>query len=124
MQNLNDYERTLLAGWEEVHKKGQLSLWILLALKDGAKYMGRIKNFIADASNQTILPDDRSMYRALRRFNDSELVEYELMPKTGGPDLKIYQLTLTGEHVLRAFIDRNISSIFYKVANRTLIKKG
>ncbi len=124
MHTLSDYEGTLLAGWEEVHKKGQLSLWILLALKDGAKYMGRIKVFIADATNHTITPDDKSMYRALRRFTASEIVDYEMIPSDKGPDLKIYQLTPTGENVLRAFVKRNISQIFYQTVNRKLIEKG
>jgi len=30
---MNEYEQQLLDGWEEVFKKGQLTLWIMLALR-------------------------------------------------------------------------------------------
>jgi PadR family transcriptional regulator PadR len=33
----------LLTTWEETYKKGQLTLWIFLALRDGDKYMNEIK---------------------------------------------------------------------------------
>lgn len=124
MAHLDDYEEKLLAGWEEVHHKSQLSLWILLALKDGAKYMATIKDFISDATNQQIQPDDKSVYRALRRFRDSDLVSYELQPSSGGPDLKIYSLTETGSKVLKSFLERNITEIFYQPRNRKLIEEG
>ncbi|NLT50195.1 MAG: PadR family transcriptional regulator, partial [Ignavibacteria bacterium] len=29
----------LLSAWEETYKKGQLTLWVFLALKDGKKYV-------------------------------------------------------------------------------------
>ena len=34
----------LLAGWEDVYKKSQLTLWILIALKDGEKSMASVKD--------------------------------------------------------------------------------
>ena len=33
----------LLTSWEETYKKGQLTLWVFLALKDGQKYVDEIK---------------------------------------------------------------------------------
>ena len=36
----------LLSSWEQTYKKGQLTLWIFLALKDGQKYVDEIKEFI------------------------------------------------------------------------------
>ena len=36
----------LLNSWEETYKKGQLTLWIFLSLKDGDKYVDEIKYFI------------------------------------------------------------------------------
>ena len=124
MKKLDDYEEKILAGWEDVHHKSQLSLWILLALKDGEKYMASIKDFISGATHQLISPDDKSVYRALSRFRDSDLVDYELMPNANGPDLKIYQLTQTGINVLESFLERNIIDIFYQPRNRKLIEKG
>jgi PadR family transcriptional regulator PadR len=36
----------LLSAWEETYKKGQLTLWIFLSLKDGNKYVDEIKLFV------------------------------------------------------------------------------
>lgn len=118
---LNSYEQTLLDGWEEVHKRGELTLWILLALKDGPKHMGHIKQFIADATNDVLSADDKSIYRALRRYADADMLEHKNQPGKNGPDLKVYNLTDTGAKVLRAFLDRNIST-FYKPEFKNLIK--
>jgi DNA-binding PadR family transcriptional regulator len=63
------------------------------------------------------------VYRALRRFRDSDLVTYELQPSSGGPDLKIYSLTETGSKVLKSFLERNITDIFYQPRNRKLIEE-
>lgn len=112
MTGLTEYEQKLLKGWEDVHNRGQMSLWILLALKDGAKHMSHIKDFIARMTNHMLVPDDKSVYRALRRFKDSELVSFKLTPSSAGPDLKIYELTHTGTSVLKAFLRRNIVEIF------------
>lgn len=118
---LNSYEEKLLAGWEDVHKKGQLTLWVLLALKDGQKHMGEIKQFILEATNGSLQVDDKSLYRALRRYADVELTRYETLPGDRGPSLKAYALTPTGEKVLDAFVRRNISTVFYKPEIRQLI---
>ncbi len=123
MKHLNDYEQTLLQGWEDVHNKGQLTLWVLLALSDGAKHMSSIKEFISGMA-KTLTPDDKSVYRALRRYRDSDLVEYQTVPSTSGPDLKIYSLSSTGKRVLASFLERNISGIYYQPTVRTLIEKG
>ncbi len=124
MEQLNDYTHKLLSGWEDVHNQGQLSLWILLSLKDGAKYMGLIKEFIVDATHQILVPDDKSVYRALRRFRDAGLIKYELLPTTGGPDRKMYSLTEAGALVLQTFLERNIIGILYQPKIRKLIEKG
>ncbi|HSX45264.1 MAG TPA: PadR family transcriptional regulator [Candidatus Saccharimonadales bacterium] len=110
---LDKYEQTLLNGWEDTHKQSQLTLWIMLALKHGPKHMNAIKKFISNWTNQTILADDKSIYRALRRFNEAELISFTNKPSQKGPDLKIYELTDTGSHVLSKFIERNISDIFF-----------
>src|SRR4051812_46916709 len=97
---LNDYEQKLLAGWEDVYKKGQLNLWILLALKEAPKHMADIKQAMADLTDGTVSADDKSMYRALRRYTEAELVGYTFRPSPNGPDLKVYELTDTGRNVL------------------------
>lgn len=108
MDHLNDYEVKLLEGWEDVFKRGSLTLWTLLALKDGPKHMAQIKDFISGITKEVVTADDQSMYRGLRRYYDAELVRFETVASESGPDLKYYSLTKTGEVVLRAFVGRNI----------------
>lgn len=118
------YEQQLLEGWEEVFKKGQLTLWILLALKDGPKHMAEIKDFIAQSTNQVLTADDQSMYRSLRRYHDSELVEFMTEAGQNGPDRKVYGLTDTGAIVLTSFLERNIINVFYKQEIKALIERS
>ncbi len=120
---LTDYENKLLHGWEDVHKKGQLTLWVLLALKDGPKYMANIKRFISTATSGTLEADDQSMYRALRRYYDAEMVDYQEKPGKNGPDRKVYSLTSTGSHVLSGFVRRNITNVYFnKTISQLLIE--
>lgn len=121
--SLDSYEQKLLNGWEEVYKKGQLTLWILLALKSGPKYMPDIKHFIDDATNCTLSADDKSMYRALRRYADAELVGFKTEPGDSGPDRKVYELSPTGKKVLSEFLDRNINKVLFKPSLRELLNK-
>ncbi len=111
---LDDYEQKLLDGWEDVFKKGQLTLWIMLALKDGPKHMAEIKAFIDTATNNTLSADDQSMYRALRRYYDAEMIDFTQESGKGGPDLKVYALSKVGAKVLEQFIQRNVVSVFFK----------
>lgn len=120
---MNEYEQKVLDGWEDVFKKGQLTLWIFLALKQGPKHMADIKRFIEDTTNNTVSADDRSIYRALRRYYDTELVTYQQEPGKGGPDRKIYSLTKTGMTVLDEFTARNITNVFFKPTVRSLLEQ-
>jgi PadR family transcriptional regulator PadR len=121
---LDNYEQKLLNGWEDVYKKGQLTLWIMLALKDGPKYMAEIKQFIHFATNDTLSADDKSLYRALRRYYDAEMIDYTQEPGKSGPDRKVYKLTDVGERVLNTFLERNFATVFYKPEIMSLVKKG
>lgn len=120
---LDHYEEKILNGWEEVFKKGQLTLWIMLALKDGTKHMAEVKQFITEATNGTLTADDQSMYRALRRYYDVELVDFRQEPGKSGPDLKIYNLTELGLKILNVFVKRNITSVFFKPGIKQLIER-
>ena len=111
--SLSAYEQTLLTGWEDVFKKGNLTFWIMLALKDSPKHMAEIKSFITDTTGGTISADDQSMYRALRRFNDAQLVTYVTAPSESGPDLKIYKISHIGRNILQLFIERNIIGPYF-----------
>lgn len=108
---LDAYEQNLLNGWEEVFKKGQLTLWIMLALDDGPKHMTEIKDFISSATQQALTADDQSMYRSLRRYNSAEIIDFNSKPGNNGPDLKIYRLTKLGKKLLQEFLERNIKPI-------------
>jgi PadR family transcriptional regulator PadR len=119
----NQYEQKLLDGWEEVFKKGQLTLWIMLALKDGPKHMADIKQFIHSSTDGTLSADDKSMYRALRRYYDAEMLDFTT--KAGnGPDFKIYSLTGIGHKVLERFVERNIIKVFFKPQIKELIERS
>ncbi len=122
MPQLTDFEGTLLEGWESVYKMGQLSLWLMLALKDGAKHMAQIKQFIHTHAG-ALTADDKSVYRALRRYHAAGLVNFETVPNASGPDRKFYALSDVGQHVLEQFLVRNIH-VFYDPTVRKLIEKG
>lgn len=111
---LNCFEEKLLQGWEEVFKKSQLTFWILLSLKDGPKHMSDMKSFMTAKTNGLVEADDKSMYRALRRFADVDMVSFSLERNQNGPDRKVYQLTETGLQVLNNFAKRNILNVYYK----------
>ena len=118
------YEEQLLDAWEEVFKKGQLTLWILLALKDGPKHMAEIKQFIEKATDGSMTADDQSMYRALRRYHDAEMVGFTGEPGRNGPDRKVYRLTAIGHAVLESFVQRNILNVFYKPHIKRLVEEA
>lgn len=103
------YEQNLLDNWEEVYKRGQLTLWVLLALSEGAKTMAEARAWLHQKTNGTITAEERSLYRVLQRFHTAELVDLTTRPGAKGPDQKIYALSQTGSRVLAKFIDRNIA---------------
>ncbi|HEX7963720.1 MAG TPA: PadR family transcriptional regulator [Candidatus Saccharimonadales bacterium] len=111
---LSTYEGQLLAGWEEIYKRGQLTLWILLALYDGPKHMSLIKDYIQSHTGGMLTADDQSMYRALRRYDETELVTFKSEQAAGGPDRKMYKLTKTGENVLAQFVKRDIAVLLHE----------
>jgi PadR family transcriptional regulator, regulatory protein PadR len=121
---LDEYGTKLLSSWEEVYKKGQLTLWIMIALKDGPKHMGAIKAFIQEATNGTLEADNQSMYRALRRYYDAELLDAASKPGKSGADRKVYQLSKLGEQVLDSFVRRNITQVFYQPHIKQLFERS
>ncbi|HMR85108.1 MAG TPA: hypothetical protein PKE30_18310, partial [Niabella sp.] len=58
----------LLSSWEETYKKGQLTLWIFLALQNDKKYVDEIKSFVEEKSKNTMTCEEQSLYRVLRKF--------------------------------------------------------
>lgn len=104
----------LLAAWEESYKKGQLSLWIFLALKEEKKYVDEIKTFVQVQSNETMRCEEQSLYRALRKYQHLGVVDFEIGKGNKGPERKYYFLTGLGLSLVERFIDRNIRVFFNK----------
>lgn len=111
----------LLNSWEETYKKGQLTLWIFLSLKDGSKYVDEIKSFIEKNSEGTISCEEQSLYRSLRKFHHVSIVKFDLKDGNKGPSRKYYSLTSLGETLLKSFIKRNIN-LFFKSSIKNLIQ--
>jgi len=110
----------LLEAWEDTYKKGQLTLWVFLSLRDGEKYVEEIQLFVAQKSLGTINCEEQSLYRLLRKFRELQLVEFTTKPGSGGPERKYYFLTKTGKELLQRFAERNIS-LFYRPEIQALL---
>lgn len=98
----------LLEAWEETYKKGQLTFWVFLALKESNKCMEEIKEFVERASEGTMTCEEQSLYRNLRKFQNLDIVAYDCRKVSKGPDRKCYYLTPTGEELFKRFVERNI----------------
>ena len=123
MDNLDTYGQKVLTSWEEVYKKGQLTFWLLVALKEGPKHMAAIKDYITTATGGTLTADNQSMYRALRRFYEAELLDADSSPGSGGAERKVYRLSPLGSQVLDAFTQRNITNVYYQPALQELLER-
>ena len=113
----------LLSAWEETYKKGQLTLWIFLSLKDGKKYVDEIKTFVEEQSENTMTCESQSLYRNLRKFQHVGVVDYETGIGNKGPERKYYYLTELGQKLLDNFIERNIKLFFSKRINNLINKE-
>jgi PadR family transcriptional regulator PadR len=98
----------LLAQWESVYKKGLLTFWILLLLHERPMYVFEMGQALETASQGTMSADERSLYRALRRFEWSGFVESEWQDSDVGPQRRYYRLSELGAELLRRFTERNI----------------
>jgi PadR family transcriptional regulator PadR len=108
MKSNSDYHKLILDSWEQAFHKGQLTFWILIGLKESPKCLEEIQLFIKEHTNNVIIFDEQSIYRALRKYYDVELVDYELRDSERGPQRKYYALTKIGNSVLKQFTERNI----------------
>lgn len=120
-----DYKKidALVSEWDDVYKKGQLGLWILLALCDGEKFAADIADFMYEATDEFFEVKEQSLYRALRRFKAMEMVDVkEIDSPSGGAKRKIYYLTPTGNVVLGKFVEMHILPLTKVNIARLLIK--
>jgi len=106
--NNNNFFDQLLISFEESFKKGLLSFWIFLSLKQSKKYVDEIKLFIENNTNKAMRCESQSLYRNLRKFKHLGLVDYDLGQGNKGPDRKYYFLTEFGKEFFDKFVERNI----------------
>lgn len=121
MNSKQHLHEELLGAWEETYKKGQLTLWIFLSLKEGPKYVSQLQESIEKFSRGTIRAEEQSLYRTLRKFYHLKMVDFSAGKGHKGPERKYYQLTPLGEDLLKSFIDRNIMLFFEEPLKDLLI---
>lgn len=106
---MNEQELTLLLEqWEGVYKKGLLTFWLLLLLHERPLYVFEMGETLAQVSRGTLSADERSLYRALRRFEAAGFVRSEWQDSEVGPNRRYYHLTELGTQLLQKFTERNI----------------
>lgn len=111
----------LLSAWEDTYKKGQLTLWIFLSLKEGPKYVQALQKSIDSFSKGTISAEEQSLYRTLRKFYHLKMVDFSAGKGHKGPDRKYYHLTPLGESLLQSFVERNIMLFFENPLRELLV---
>lgn len=121
--NKNNQLSELLSAWEETYKKGQLTLWIFLSLKDGKKYVDEIKSFVEEQSNHTMTCESQSLYRNLRKYQHVGVVNFQTGEGNKGPERKYYFLTELGLELLNSFIERNINLFFSEQIKNLIISE-
>jgi len=99
---------TLLEQWESVYKRGLLTFWVLLLLHEYPMYVFEMGQALEAVSKGTMSADERSLYRALRRFERAGFVESEWRASDVGPRRRYYHLSELGAELLRRFTRRNI----------------
>ncbi len=116
-----DLQDELLKAWEETYKKGQLTLWIFLSLKEGPKYVSELQESIGSFSRGTIMAEEQSLYRTLRKFYHLKMVDFDTGKGNKGPERKYYHLTPLGQDLLSAFVKRNILLFFEDPLKKLLL---
>jgi len=124
IMNKDNQISELLSAWEDTYKKGQLTLWIFLSLKDGNKYVDEIKSFVEEQSNQTMSCESQSLYRNLRKYQHIGVVDFETGEGNKGPERKYYFLTTLGKELLNQFVSRNINLFFNQKIKSLLNQEG
>ncbi len=98
----------LLDQWESVYKKGLLTFWLLLLLCERPMYVFEMGEALTEVSQCSITADEKSLYRAMRRFEAMGLVASTWHHSERGPRRRYYHPTQLGIELLRHFIRRNI----------------
>lgn len=104
----SDQSDRLLQQWEDSYKKGLLSFWMLLLLHGRSTYAYEMTAMIAEMSQGTVVADEKSIYRALKRFEENGIIQSRTQASDMGPPRRYYSLTPLGQQLLARFIERNI----------------
>ena len=107
-----EYLAELQDAWELNFKKGFLSFWILLALREEDQFLEGIMEFIRQRTSNKLSYDEQSTYRALRKFTELELITFEMHKSNKGPDLKKYRISKLGNKLLQSFINDNFAPFY------------
>ncbi len=101
LPELDDFEQALVDQWSEIHKRSALVHILMVALAHGPKWSGDLVDFIDNVNGGAWGVDERSLYRALRRLERSEVIEHhkESVPGTGAKR-KVFTITASGRRVL------------------------
>lgn len=110
----------LVEDWDEMYKRSQLTLWIMLALGHGEKYAAEIAQFMDSVTGGVFVVQEQSLYRALRRFRRMALVQVREGESEQGPKRKYYSLTDTGREVLGRFLRMHIAPMYSAIAKDTI----
>ncbi len=78
-----------------------LSLHVLLALTDGPEHGYRIGKEVEDRSSGKLKPTTGSLYQALRRLNEDDLIDEAPRPAGEDERRQYFRLTPLGRRVLR-----------------------
>ena len=101
----------LLDQWESAYKKGLLTFWVLLLLHERPSYVFEMGQQLDDISQGSISVDEKSLYRALRRFEAMGVVQSTWQPSEVGPRRRYYSLTELGTMLLQEFTRRTQAGI-------------
>lgn len=117
------YTEQVVTAWEDSYKKGLLTFWILVALHNGPKHVGEVKEFIESTATTNLTVDEKSLYRSLTRLKKMALVTTTSQPSAnGGPPINSYSLAPPGREALQLFFERNIAAIFLTPAFQHITK--
>ena len=110
MPELTSYEAVVATSWKETCKKAALMTLILLTVHDEPAWSSQITASIADLTNGNLEFDQQSVHRALRRLEEHNLLIHKQEPAPGtGAKRKVYELTQSGERVLREHLTTTMS---------------
>ena len=104
IESLTNDERQFLNDWEEVHKRGILTFWVLFHLSQESHDAGTVCEVLHQTDTSI---NEHSIYRLLRRLYDVGLID---QTHSEGRN-KYYKISDKGSRILTAFIARNIAPL-------------